>query len=68
MAKVKAKVTMRVNRAILKEFAAEISRITNYRIRPETVDQAIEAVKPKLLPEEGESGKGKEEGPAEEAD
>ena len=66
MAKLKAKVTMRVNRAILKEFAAEISRITNYRIRPETVDRAIEAVKPKLL--EGGNGEGKEEGPAEKAD
>ena len=67
MAKLKSKVSMRVNRAILREFAAEISRITNYPIAPETVNRAIEAVKPKLLGEE-ESGERKEEtGPAEEA-
>lgn len=66
MAKLKSKVSMRVNREILREFAAEISRITNYPIAPETVNRAIEAVQPKLL-EEGESDKGKEEtGSAEE--
>lgn len=66
MAKLKPKVSMRVNREILKEFAAEISRITNYPIAPETVNRAIEAVKPKLI--EGGNGEGEEEaGSAEEA-
>lgn len=68
MAKLKSQVTMRVNRDILKEFAAEISRITHYPLSQDTINRAIEAVKPRLLEEE-ESGEGeKETGPAVEAD
>ena len=67
MSKLKSKVSMRVNREILKGFAAEISRITNYPISPETVNQAIEAVKPRLLEEEEHGEEKKEAGQAKEA-
>ena len=41
-----------LDRAILKEFAAEITRITHYPLSDDTVNRAIEAVKPKMKQEE----------------
>lgn len=47
----------RVNRQILRRFAAEITRITNYPMSEATINQAIKAVEPELEKEE-ESGEG----------
>jgi len=38
----------------LREFAAEIRRLTNYPLPDEIVETAIKAVKPKLVKEEKE--------------
>lgn len=54
----KQKSQKKVNRQVLRRFAAEITRITNYPLSPDTVNQAIKAVEPELEKEEG-SGEGK---------
>ena len=42
----------KVDQNILKEFAAEIKRLTNFPLSDEVVEAAIKAMKPKLAKEE----------------
>lgn len=58
----------RLDRAILREFAAEISRLTGLPIHKMFVDRAIEAVKPYLVVEESADEEKDAPGTAEEAD
>lgn len=55
----KQKSQKKVNRQILARFTAEITRITNYPISQDTINQAIKAVESELDQEEA-SEKGKE--------